>query len=420
MPRSLRQAGWTAAALLCVVTAAPAQQLINKEQEEQFARARFPYQQRVLTGQDKATKEQSDLAARYFVLRVTNLEARNEPKVMQVIVKDFEGLMAIAANESNAKVNREAVALLTPPMIQRFKEVFELDFMPNSVAVVNAAIMLPHLARLKQEEIADFLTGLIADPKKHDAIRVHALKGLRDYFPAKAFTKLEQTQKPLIARRDRELKRVEALLAMIDRPMPPTNDPQELDAFRFIRREAVTTLAEAQVPAISSVGKLEGNVAQGLLKVLAKKNALEPSFTERFEAAIGVCQMRSRDVEEYDPAIGIYLVGECLKDFAAEYKKDLANIKLGAKTRLPTFLAWKIESKRFEVALNQMAQESRAPAAKTLAAAATPMLRAMASADAIDDSAVRKAVASIRPKANTLYKGALKVDFDFEPPMEGQ
>ena len=63
------------------------------------------------------------------------------------------------------------------------------------------------------------------------------------------------------------------------------------------------------VPALSALNKLEGPVALGLVKVLAKKIDPEPTLQERLEAASGVCKLRARDIEQYDPAIGIYLVG---------------------------------------------------------------------------------------------------------------
>ena len=56
--------------------------------------------------------------------------------------------------------------------------------------------------------------------------------------------------------------------------------------------------------------------------MLAKKVQPEPSIQERIEAAIGVCQF-TKYVEEYDPKIGIYLVGETLSDLFGEYKQGL-------------------------------------------------------------------------------------------------
>jgi hypothetical protein len=400
-------------------TSAQEKQLIHKEQEAQFDT--FAFKQKVLKGDVPATKEQLDLGSRYYVLRVTKVTAAtNIAAEMREIVKDFDNMVQIASHDANVKANRDLVAKFTPLLIQRFKEVFELDFGPNRVAVVNAATMLPSFARLKQEEIAEFFTSLIEDPKKHDAIRVHALKGMRDFFPARAFTKLDLnqvTEKANRARKDRELKRVEVLLKMVDRPMPAVKSQEELDAFRYIRKEAVASLAESQVPALSALGgKVEGPVVLGLVKVLAKKTNPEPSLQERLEAALGICQLKARDVTEYDPAIGIYLAGTFLTDFVSEYKKDLVNIQLGAKARKPTYFAWKVEAKRLEAGLNEMQKLTQAPAAQQLAAAARPVLQAMYASQGVDaEQNLRAVVQKLKPSHKTLFKdGKALLEFDFE------
>src|SRR5438132_9418261 len=90
----------------------------------------------------------------------------------------------------------------------------------------------------------------------------------------------------------------------------------------------------ARVPAVSAIdpkNKIEGHVALGLVKVLAKKVQPEPSIQERVEATIGVCQF-TKYVEQYDPKIGIYLVGETLADLVGEYKTDYNNITLKARS----------------------------------------------------------------------------------------
>jgi hypothetical protein len=431
-------AGWllggTAAVLLGIVTGLGAQdQLINDSQIEQFkGKLEFAYKTKVLTGQEQAPKEQGDLAARYYVSRVTHVPITGNPVAMAQVVKDFETMVSIAVLESNVSKNRDAVAKLVPPLVQRFKEVFELEFMPNRVAIVNAAVMLPSAARLKQEEIGDFLTSLINDPKKHDAIRVHALKGLREYFPARAYTKLDLNQattKQLVARKDRDIPRVDALLKVIDRPMPPTKDPLEIDAFRYIRREAVASLADVQVPAITAFAKLEAPVALGLVKILAKKVTPEPTVHERLEAAIGVCQLKARDIEEYDARIGIYLVGVLLTDLVSEYKKDLINIQQPMKTRKPTYLPWKVDSRRLEAGLSDMARFTGTAAgpnadAQKLEAAARPILKAMSNGEGIErEQDLRKLVQGLKPKTGTpLFKNAKGpiLDFEFEPAVEAQ
>jgi len=404
-------------------------QLITDEQERKFAAMAHSFKNRQLKGDEPATKEQLDLASRYYILRVTKVStAINDPQKMATIVKDFMADIDFAVKADN-KGSRDTLAKLSPLLVQRFKEVFDLDFAANRIAAVNAATMLPTLARLKQEEIADFLTALIADPKKHDAIRVHALKGLRDYFPARAFTRLDLNQpneKANRERKDRELKRVETLLKVMDRPMPTAkNAPptqEELDGFRFVRKEAVVTLAETQVPALSTLTKVEGPVALGLVKVLARKLDPEPTLKERLEATYGICNLKARDVDGYEPGIGIYLVGKFLVDFVTEYKKDYNNLRQPSKSRQPTYFAWKIEAKRLEGALVDLEKNTKSPAAAQLLGPARPILQAIYAYEGIErEQDLRGVVERLRPKSKTLFKdgkGAAAIDFDFEPPVE--
>ena len=81
---------------------------------------------------------------------------------------------------------------------------------------------------------------------------------------------------------------------MKNREKLPT-DEGELEALRYLRREAVISLAHAGVPAVSAIkssGAVKGPVAYELLRVLVKgKGAYNPSpsLSERVEAALGLC-----------------------------------------------------------------------------------------------------------------------------------
>src|SRR5262249_21765181 len=150
---------------------------------------------------------------------------------MARIVKDFDGMLSYATGPATSKPMRDAtVNKLAPELVKAFKQVFDLDFNDNRMAVVNAAVMLPHLAKLKHEDIGDFLANIVADEKKHDAVRVHAAKALHEFFPVKAFTKFDLGNKQALERKARDKKRVDALLTLIDRPMPKISDPYEIDA----------------------------------------------------------------------------------------------------------------------------------------------------------------------------------------------
>src|SRR6516162_4331800 len=86
---------------------------------------------------------------------------------------------------------------------------------------------------------------------------------------------LELTDKAQNDKRKRDAKLVDALTKYIEHPFNVKGrSAEEVDAVRFIRREAIFTLAHAGAPAVLAVNKkkkeiLQGPVAPTLLKVLA-------------------------------------------------------------------------------------------------------------------------------------------------------
>jgi len=398
-------------------------ELLTPQQEEQFKKISFQFESKVLKGEDTATGPQIELAARYYVLRVAFEKAQTDPSMMARIVKDYDSMLAYATGPATSKPMRDAtITKFAPELVKAFKQVFDLDFNDNRMAVVNAAVMLPHFAKLKHEDIGDFLANIVADEKKHDAVRVHAAKALQEFFPVKAFTKFDN--KLALERKPRDKKRVDALLTLIDRPMPKITDPYEIDALRYVRGAAVATLALAQTPAISALdkkAKVEGPVALGLIKVLSKKIEPEPSLKERIAAAAGVCRF-TKYVDEYDPKIGIYLVGETLIDVVNEYKRDYNNIAAKAKDKRPTTLYWKETSKMLETALTDLVNNTKgtpnAAGVQSLDTAARPVLKNIYDFNPIDrEQQLRDAVQKLRPNTKTVFRSGTEtlVEFDWTP-----
>ncbi len=417
--------GLALAAFLLLRAALPAQQLGNADEVESFVKHEFQFRSKVMAGQETAPAAQFEQAAKYYVWRVTHVKYA-DPKVMERVHRDFEELALIVASPNNFKANRDAVGKLAPLLIARFKEVFALDINEpqNRLPIINAAIMLPSLAKFRTDDVAEYLTGILGDAKVHDAVKVHAVKALRDFFPARLFTKTDLGQGPITkqleVRRDRDVKRIDLLLKFIDRPMPKFFDPQEVDGFRYVRAEAVMTLAATGVPAVSTYDKkkADGPVAVGLLKVLAKKVQPEPTVQERWEAALGVCHFATKYAEEYDPKIGIYLAGECFGDLLGEYKKDFNNITNKAKSKMPTYMPWKYVVKRTEAALTDLVNNTKgspnAAAVQKMDAALRPMLKSIYNSDNVDPQAFREFVQTLRPKSKVLFRVEKGGEFEWE------
>jgi hypothetical protein len=149
---------------------------------------------------------------------------------------------------------------------------------------------------------------------------------------------------------------------------------EELEAIRFVRREAIASLAHVGAPGVAALkkeGVVEGPAAHGLIKVLLHgkeglpllqyKDKLEgkiheegPALMEKVEAALGLCRLKKAEELGYDPSVGVYLVGRTLVDFFTAYNKDYINISgAEAKRKIP-FIAWRLQSERLKEALKEL------------------------------------------------------------------
>jgi hypothetical protein len=365
--------------------------------------------------------EAIDTFAQWFVYRMTWPQLQDSPQraVLHKIADDLENRIRNNALP-NAANNREFVKQFTARMMVYLREVFALPFTENRVSAVNAATLLPLVAKFKLPEYGDFLEGLVRDAKMHDAVRLYAVKGLRDFLPLQVIHPGDEPNKEQLERKARDLKRLEAVVAFVNHDWKMTDEaPKELlDAVRFVRREAIQTLAQAQAPAVEVVkGKVEGPVAYHLLRVLAGgKDGLSPppSLTEKAEAAIGVCLLKSKEVEDYQPEAGIYLVGKFLVEFAQEYQKDHPRIAKGIKDkelkRVPLY-PWKAYAERLRIVLdglqaNLPANSPLRPKVAALTKEGGAILALMRGHDRVDPTVLQSAVSALAPPSGALYKGS--------------
>jgi hypothetical protein len=282
-------------------------------------------------------KKVMDVMAKWYFYRVT-WTSKNEsnPKEMAKYHEDLENLVAALLSSTTAAKTKAFKEKLGEPMAARLRDVFKLEFAENRSAIVNAALMLPVVAKLKQDEVGDLLVDLLNDPKQHDAVKVYAAKAMREFFPLQMVTTgVNPDEKKL----KREMARVQALVNYINREgrAAPASD-EELAVVHYLRREAIASLAHVGVPALSALKKkgefeIEGPAAYQLLRVLMRKGdkAYKPpmSLPERIEAAIGLCYLKDTQFQDatYDASVPVYAVGLCFVDFAFEYTVDFKDIE---------------------------------------------------------------------------------------------
>ena len=316
--------------------------------------------------EDKKDAEKvANYTAQYHIYRITHSAPKAEVQ-LEFAKMIFHG---------EKKDNKEFLNILGPKMVESMKEVLRAqDPKKDATVIINAAMMLPTMARLKQDDVGAYLVDLVKGKDTHPAVRLYALKALKEYMPISEQPTVEDyrsSSKLQIARRERDKKYVELLTKFIEDPVEVKGMSQgEMKGVKFLRREAIISLAYAGSPAVlavpEKVGKKktpDGMVAPTLLKIVAGDLQPPPSMQEKVEAAIGLLNMKYPNMPEYNPDLTTYLVGKMLVDFATEYNTDAINFT-GFKS--PAYLPWKADARRLKDALSIHARNANTKNAKAL------------------------------------------------------
>ncbi len=304
-----------------------------------------------------------DTAAKFYVDRVTWPKAIANPDEMFRVYGDFDSLIRDVVDSQ--KPNLYFARVFGRHLAPRFEQVLSLDFDRNRLAVVNAAVMLPRLARCKSDEVEALLLSLINNDKKHDAIKNYALRALGEFYPAESFdVDLDASNAGKVDRMKRDVVRTDALLKFLDRKdwaLPANPTKQDMDALIFVRREAVKSLAQAKVPAVAidpKKSEVHGAALYGLLKVVGKEGLNPPAaLSEKIEAAIGLAVLKT-DIRHYQPEYGLYALALAELEVVNAYRQDHAAFKGGFVRKVP-MQPWKAHAKRFLDAHEEMVKNAK-------------------------------------------------------------
>lgn len=215
------------------------------------------------------------------------------------------------------------------------------------IARINAARILARLGDTGAEEFSDPLARAVEDKDQLDAVKLYALRGLKELFQS-----VEKFKDP-----EREARAVGAVVAFIHRPPSGGPTPEEVNAFHYVRREAVAALAQCRAPALEINKKVVSQPALELLRVVSR-DSFDPSSTpilsERVEAAIGACtEQTSRYEKFYNPDYAAQQVGFFLVEFVNKYHADRQKQQPVADE------PWKIHAARLRQAVQAMQNENR-------------------------------------------------------------
>src|SRR5439155_17042205 len=139
---------------------------------------------------------------------------------------------------------------------------------------VNAMRMAAEVARSGYDGAADLCVKILEKPNESDSAKLWALHGLHNLFaieidketqPARTiFQKQNNLQLTPLERRS-----IQALISFIQRKsdLPDNAPPEEVEAVRYVRCEAVRALGLVRVETVRNLGQIEGRPALTLLKV---------------------------------------------------------------------------------------------------------------------------------------------------------
>jgi hypothetical protein len=168
---------------------------------------------------DTSAKKIAEAAANWYIYRLTHV---TEDKL--VVQKEFSAeivKMMEKTFDKKDRNNRVFINMLGPALVSSMKEVLARDIKTDQATVINGAMMLPTMAKLKQDQVSDYLIELVkVSNNTHDAVRLYALKALKEAMPItiQPGNDLDLKDTAQNDKRKRDTEVVEALTNYIERP----------------------------------------------------------------------------------------------------------------------------------------------------------------------------------------------------------
>jgi len=235
---------------------------------------------------------------------------------------------------------------------------------PEILVRVNAARMLSILARSGYDGVADAAVDILKNPDQIDAVKLYALKALKHLF---AVPNRERPERSVFSGPDGSDREAKAIVALIDfvarKPAMTTDTPKnEVDAYRYLRREAVEALGLVRKPIVRGQGLNAQVIAEPALWLLRVANADKnlvpsPSLSERVEGLVGYLHLNPDKDENMDYATRY--VAAAFRDITTEYINRKALDKPKADDKAPTarfpeerdYHPWRLTANRLQIAI---------------------------------------------------------------------
>lgn len=307
-------------------------------------------------------QEQRDLLDRFAIHLTYRLTMDRVQNYSQLVNEAHRAIFYTEEGKRTLELKEEQQAYMevfAPILIKRAKEVLEKG---TTIAQINAARILAGLGKTGPESVGATLREILDDKNQSDAVKLYAIQGLRDLFSEDRVKYENRRDDGRLRDNKLEAQCIESLYDFLTRTceLPKDAPREELDAFRFLRREAVRALGNARLPSVD-----QRLIAFELLKIMtATEIQPEPSMSERVEAAIALCRLQAKfdPRNDYQPQYAAYFIAKLAVEMAGAYSKD------------PLSEPWEYYAARLLVALDKLKEQNVKSEAIELV---LPVLKAM-------------------------------------------
>lgn len=260
---------------------------------------------------DNSQVEALDLLAKTYTYGVYLRKLDTQTEGIKKDFGEFERDLSSVLNPKNREAMQSLAQVLSNRIGVHALEVIQLDGALPIHKIHNARV-LARTAELGQAPLADTLVKVLSDSQQNDGVHYYMLKGLTALLP--------QMQPP------QQAKAAEALVQFLEQKKGPSAKApiEEVDGFRFLRREAIRALAKINTPAFND----KVRPALVLARFAGNDEHIQPlpRIDERVEAAIGLARMKAGPKDkQYQADYAAGQIAKCLGAMALLAKGEKAN-----------------------------------------------------------------------------------------------
>jgi hypothetical protein len=353
-------------------------------------------------GVEASHKELLKKMAEWFVFRLTHEEYQfkkfqpDSGQGMKNLLDDaFRAIIVPAPQKPLSDGQQKFMQEFGKELVAAIKEVLNNE---RPIARVNAAVILAKLGETGIDSFAEAMCEVVENPNHDDAVKLYAMTGLKNLFDAKGEDRIKNEEL--------ETRCVKALIAYLNRKPPDdlsAKSPGEVEAMRYVRREAIRALGATHLPAVGKARQIDAIPSFELLRLVSNTAESQPplSLSERVEAAIGLCLMQRRywpERSEYQPEYAAYHIGRFIIELAAAYDNERGQT---------TSTDWKYLAAILAQALGQMKAEANGkwPKLDGVVARGTAVLNGIVEGRGTDQIALINFLEQNTPEAKELLKG---------------